>query len=107
MTKQEESPQVAALEVRAAINGEPSPFNVDRSMIEAGAMKPTNIRFQEEGENDQPEIRDMLQGIENELDGIFQSPMSGDLAPESPKFDDKPYQLLNTFARLDEKELTK
>lgn len=49
----------------------------------------------------------MLQGIENEIDGIFESPMPGDLAAESPRFDDKPYQLLNAFSKLDEKELTK
>ena len=33
--------------------------------------------------------------------------MPDGLAPESPKFDDKPYQLLDAFSKLDEKELKK
>lgn len=97
------------IEVRGAEQGEPSrhslsPFNPDDFQT---ALK-SNLRFQEQAADaEQPEIRNMLQGMENELDAIFDAPMPGDLAPESPKFDDKPYELLNAFSKLDEKELTK
>ena len=67
IAKQEElSVHQPGIEIRGAEIGEPSPFNFDDIQMDIKS----NLRFQDG--DDQPEIRNMLQGIENELDGIFE-----------------------------------
>lgn len=106
--KQEEQSmpqQLMPVEVRGALA---SPFVADTDQVMNLEGQLNDIRFRNEALSpEQPELRDIMAGLEQEAAGILESPMPFDMAADAPAFDPLPLEQLNAFAKLDQTDLAK
>lgn len=85
-----------------------SPVVADADQVMNLEGQANDIRFRNEALSpDQPELRDIMASLDQEVAGIFESPMPPDFAADAAAFDPLPFDQLNAFAKLDQIELNK